>query len=108
MTFRRIYDGHPDHDAAGDQSLQSFRSAELNGSRPWLSSGQGIAAMEDLSKQTLPKGFSHEWIGLALEELSSGRPIFALAWHSGGLSHCRRNTKAALSFMLCWPCPWRC
>jgi HAE1 family hydrophobic/amphiphilic exporter-1 len=56
-----------------------FRSAELDGSAaPGFSSGQGIAAMEELSKQTLPQGFSYEWTGLALEELSSGRTTFLL------------------------------
>jgi hydrophobic/amphiphilic exporter-1 (mainly G- bacteria), HAE1 family len=51
-----------------------FRSAELDGSAaPGFSSGQGIAAMEDLSKKVLPQGFSYEWTGLSLEELSSGR-----------------------------------
>src|SRR5213078_3974621 len=51
-----------------------FRSAELDGSAaPGFSSGQGIAAMQDLSKKVLPQGFSYEWTGLSLEELSSGR-----------------------------------
>ena len=51
-----------------------FRSAELDGSAaPGFSSGQGIAAMEDLSAKVLPQGFSYEWTGLALEELSAGR-----------------------------------
>jgi len=50
-----------------------FRSAELDGSAaPGFSSGQGIAAMEDISKKVLPQGFSYEWTGLSLEELSSG------------------------------------
>jgi HAE1 family hydrophobic/amphiphilic exporter-1 len=51
-----------------------FRSAELNGSAaPGISSGQGIAAMEDISKKVLPRGFSYEWTGISLEELSSGK-----------------------------------
>jgi hydrophobic/amphiphilic exporter-1 (mainly G- bacteria), HAE1 family len=50
-----------------------FRSAEIDGNpAPGFSSGQAIAAMEDLSKKSLPQGFSHEWTGLSLEELSSG------------------------------------
>jgi HAE1 family hydrophobic/amphiphilic exporter-1 len=51
-----------------------FRSAELDGSAaPGFSSGQGMAAMEDLSKKILPQGFGFEWTGLSLEELGSGR-----------------------------------
>jgi hydrophobic/amphiphilic exporter-1 (mainly G- bacteria), HAE1 family len=59
-----------------------FRSAELDGSAaPGFSSGQAIAAMEDLSHKVLPQGYSFEWTGLSLEELSSGRTtvlLFAL------------------------------
>jgi hydrophobic/amphiphilic exporter-1 (mainly G- bacteria), HAE1 family len=50
-----------------------FRSVELNGAAaPGVSSGQAIAAMETVAKQTLPKGFSYEWSGLSLEEIQSG------------------------------------
>jgi len=49
-----------------------FRSAEIDGSAaPGYSSGQGIAAMEDLAKK-LPQGFSYSWTGLSLEELRAG------------------------------------
>lgn len=51
-----------------------FRSAELDGSAaPGFSSGEGIAAMEDLSRKVLPQGFNYEWTGISLEELASGR-----------------------------------
>jgi HAE1 family hydrophobic/amphiphilic exporter-1 len=50
-----------------------FRSAEINGaSAPGHSSGEGIAAMEELSKRTLPNGMTFEWSGLSLEEIESG------------------------------------
>jgi HAE1 family hydrophobic/amphiphilic exporter-1 len=59
-----------------------FRSAEIDGSAaPGVSSGQAIAAMEELSKKVLPQGFNYEWTGLSLEELASGRTtviLFAL------------------------------
>lgn len=49
-----------------------FRSAEIDGSAaPGYSSGQAIAAMEDLAKK-LPRGFSYSWTGLSLEELQAG------------------------------------
>ncbi|HEX3822518.1 MAG TPA: multidrug efflux RND transporter permease subunit [Candidatus Sulfotelmatobacter sp.] len=49
-----------------------FRSAEIDGSpAPGYSSGQAIAAMEDLAKK-LPQGFSYSWTGLSLEELAAG------------------------------------
>ena len=38
---------------------------------PGYSSGQAIAAMEDLAKK-LPQGFSYSWTGLSLEELQAG------------------------------------
>ena len=49
-----------------------FRSAEIDGSAaPGFSSGQAIAAMEELAKK-LPQGFSFSWTGLSLEELQAG------------------------------------
>ena len=49
-----------------------FRSAEIDGSAaPGFSSGQAIAAMEDLARK-LPQGFSYSWTGLSLEELQAG------------------------------------
>src|SRR4029077_7848088 len=50
-----------------------FRSAEIDGSAaPGHSSGEGIAAMEVLSKKALPQGMTFEWSGLSLEEIQSG------------------------------------
>ncbi len=50
-----------------------FRSAEINGSAaPGYSSGQALAAMEDLAHKELPAGYSFEWTGIALEEIESG------------------------------------
>ena len=50
-----------------------FRSVEIDGSAaPGQSSGQAIAAMEDLASKTLPPGISYEWTGLSLEEIQSG------------------------------------
>ena len=49
-----------------------FRSAEIDGSAaPGYSSGQAIAAMDDLAKR-MPQGFTYSWTGLSLEELQSG------------------------------------
>jgi len=49
-----------------------FRAAEIDGSAaPGRSSGEAIAAMEELSRKVLPQGFGYEWTGLSLEELES-------------------------------------
>ena len=49
-----------------------FRSAEIDGSAAaGYSSGQAIAAMEDLARK-MPQGFSFSWTGLSLEELQAG------------------------------------
>jgi len=49
-----------------------FRSAEIDGSpKPGYSSGQAIAAMEELAAK-MPQGFSYSWTGLSLEELAAG------------------------------------
>jgi hydrophobic/amphiphilic exporter-1 (mainly G- bacteria), HAE1 family len=50
-----------------------FRSAEIDGSAvAGLSSGQGLASMEDIAKKVLPRGMTFEWSGLSLEEIESG------------------------------------
>jgi hydrophobic/amphiphilic exporter-1 (mainly G- bacteria), HAE1 family len=56
-----------------------FRSVEVDGS-PALrfSSGQAIAAMENLSTKVLPQGYSYQWTGLSLEELQSGSTTLIL------------------------------
>ncbi len=49
-----------------------FRSAEIDGSpAPGYSSGQAIAAMEEMAK-SMPQGFTYSWTGLSLEELAAG------------------------------------
>jgi HAE1 family hydrophobic/amphiphilic exporter-1 len=54
-----------------------FRAVEIDGSAaPGLSSGQGLAAMEDLAKKTMMQGMRFEWTGLTLDELeSSGKSL---------------------------------
>jgi HAE1 family hydrophobic/amphiphilic exporter-1 len=55
-----------------------FRSAEIDGSAaPGYSSGQAIAAMDQLAKK-MPQGFSYSWTGLSLEELQSGSTTLVL------------------------------
>jgi len=50
-----------------------FRAVEIDGSpAPGYSSGQGLAAMEDLAKKSMMPGMSFEWTGLTLDEIESG------------------------------------
>jgi hydrophobic/amphiphilic exporter-1 (mainly G- bacteria), HAE1 family len=60
-----------------------LRSAEITGNAvPGVSSGEAIAAMEQLAQQTLPAGFSYAWAGQSLEEIKAGSQagyIFALS-----------------------------
>lgn len=60
-----------------------FRSAEINGNAAQgYSSGQAIAALEEVAASTLPAGYGYEFSGLSREELSSGNTtvvIFALS-----------------------------
>ena len=50
-----------------------YRAVEINGdTAPGYSSGQAIAAMQDLARQALPPGMSYEWSGLALQEIEAG------------------------------------
>jgi multidrug efflux pump subunit AcrB len=60
-----------------------YRSAEIAGDTArGASSGQAIAAMEELAKQHLPPGMAHEWSGLAFQEIEAGSRapfVFALS-----------------------------
>jgi len=60
-----------------------FRSAEINGTAaPGLSSGEALRAMEQLSREALPRGFAFAWAGQSLEEVKAGAQvasIFALS-----------------------------
>jgi multidrug efflux pump subunit AcrB len=50
-----------------------YRSAEIAGdTAPGASSGQAIAAMQDLARRLLPPGVAYEWTGLAFQEIESG------------------------------------
>src|SRR5205085_10143893 len=61
----------------------NYPAAELQGQTPaGISSGQSLRAMEQLATQTLPRGFSFEWTGLAYQQQQSGNTapiIFAIA-----------------------------
>jgi HAE1 family hydrophobic/amphiphilic exporter-1 len=60
-----------------------FRSTEITGAAvPGVSSGQAIAAMNQLAAETLPTGFDYAWAGQSLEEIKAGSQaafIFALS-----------------------------
>lgn len=60
-----------------------FRSAEINGNAaPGYSSGQALAALEEVAAEVLPAGYGYDFSGLSREELSSGNStilIFTLA-----------------------------
>ena len=68
----------------GPLSLQRYnniRSATITGNpAPGASSGAALAAMEAVSAEMLPPGFSYEWTGTALEEKqASGQTTMILA-----------------------------
>jgi HAE1 family hydrophobic/amphiphilic exporter-1 len=54
-----------------------FRAVEIDGSPArGYSSGQGLAAMEDLAKKTMMPGMNFQWTGLTLDEIeSSGKAL---------------------------------
>jgi multidrug efflux pump len=53
--------------------FNGFPAAKVNGSAAsGYSSGQAIAAMEEVAHQVLPQGYTFAWSGLAFEEKKSG------------------------------------
>ncbi len=53
--------------------FNGFPAAKVNGNAsPGYSSGQAIAAMEEVAHEVLPQGYTFAWSGLAFEEKKSG------------------------------------
>lgn len=53
--------------------FNGFPAAKVNGTAaPGYSSGQAIAAMEEMAREVLPQGYTFAWSGLAFEEKKSG------------------------------------
>jgi multidrug efflux pump len=58
------------------QRYNNYVAAELNGNAaPGVSSGQAQAIMEQLAKDTLPKGISYEWTELTYQDILSGNTM---------------------------------
>jgi hydrophobe/amphiphile efflux-1 (HAE1) family protein len=61
-----------------------FPAASINGqAAPGFSTGQALAAMENVPQQNLPAGYGFEWTGLALQERQAGGQtlvIFGMAF----------------------------
>ncbi len=56
-----------------------YMSAMINGeAKAGYSSGDAIAAVERVAKETLPKGFDIEWSGMTREEILSGNQTVAI------------------------------
>jgi hydrophobe/amphiphile efflux-1 (HAE1) family protein len=60
-----------------------YAAAKLNGgAAPGYSSGQALAAMQEVAKEVLPEGFGTEWTGTTFQEQKTGNQatyIFALS-----------------------------
>jgi multidrug efflux pump len=55
------------------QRFNNFLSIRINGNAAGgFSSGQAIAAMEEVADEVLPDGYTFQWSGQALEEKKSG------------------------------------
>jgi multidrug efflux pump len=72
-SIMRIRDSHgPDR----VQRYNNYVAAELNGNAaPGVSSGQAQAIMEQLAKDTLPKGISYEWTELTYQDILAGNTM---------------------------------
>jgi multidrug efflux pump len=56
--------------------FNSFPTADINGSlAPGVSSGQGVALMERLAQQTLPRGMGFEWTELTYQQVQEGATL---------------------------------
>ena len=58
------------------QRYNGYVTAEINGGpAPGFSSGQAQAAIENILKETLPKGFAFEWTDLTYQEILAGNTM---------------------------------
>jgi multidrug efflux pump subunit AcrB len=69
VPLRAIADAHI---VLGPQTINRYnnvRSVSVNGApAPGVSSGDALAAMEEISERVLPQGYSFEWTGTAFQE----------------------------------------
>ncbi|MTW13337.1 multidrug efflux RND transporter permease subunit [Pseudoduganella eburnea] len=58
------------------QRYNAYVSAEINGGpAPGFSSGQAQAALEEIVKETMPKGMGYEWTELTYQEILAGNTM---------------------------------
>lgn len=73
------------HGAGPDPVVRynAYAAADINGApAPGVSSGEAIAAMEQLAREHLPPGFSFEWTDLTYQQIKAGNTalyVFPLA-----------------------------
>ena len=76
----------------------SFPTADINGSlAPGVSSGQAVALMERLARETLPQGMGFEWTELTYQQVQAGSDRCSWSFRSPccSPSWCwRRSTRA--------------
>jgi hydrophobe/amphiphile efflux-1 (HAE1) family protein len=77
VTLKRVY---------GPETVTRnnlFNAVTINGiPKPGYSTGDAIKAIEETSRQVLPRGFAYEWTGVTKEEISTGNQtafIFSLS-----------------------------
>jgi multidrug efflux pump subunit AcrB len=91
-------------DVTGPDRLQRYNlyvAAEINGdASPGYSSGQALAAMEQVAKDTLPREYGYEWTDMAFQERAAGNSalyIFPLCVLFVWLTHSAEYESFALS-----------
>jgi multidrug efflux pump len=73
VPLRALIDLRPVVGPSTIERYNLFRAATINGDgAPGVSSGQAIAAMEEVAAQSMPPGFTYEWSGMSLEEIKAG------------------------------------
>ena len=60
-----------------------LREAEITGTNATgYSSGQALAAMQEVAKKTVPAGYSYEWAGTAYQQIAAG-----IMWVPGSIAY---------------------
>jgi hydrophobe/amphiphile efflux-1 (HAE1) family protein len=81
VPFRSIANVHVQLGPQVISRYNNYRAVTVNGGpKPGVSSGDALIAMDQLSRQTLPPGFTYEWSGTAYQERqAAGQTGYILA-----------------------------
>ena len=73
VPLNTLVDPVKENGAAIIKRFNGFRAVQIGGTAaPGYSSGQALAALEEVADEVLPQGFGYEWADISREEKEAG------------------------------------